>query len=164
MPEPLHKRVRAGSEKARIWAICDELYAQRGEAPTGSEVADRYAATGGNRGTGFTQFSHWKKALGAAETRQAAPSAPGNVDPVALAISGDGVVKLPGAVLEAMALDGDGRVTALVEDGELRIIAPRAAVLKLQRELAPLRKPGESVVDELIADRRAEAARELDRE
>ena len=57
----LHRTVRTGSEKARIWQICDELYAQNGRVPSGREVVDIYVAEGGNAGTGFTQYSHWKK-------------------------------------------------------------------------------------------------------
>jgi hypothetical protein len=36
----------------------------------------------------------------------------------------------------------------------------RKAIRRIQDELAKLVRPGESIVDELIAERRAEAARE----
>ena len=36
----LHKNIRPGSEKARIWQICDDLFSKRGVVPSGREVAD----------------------------------------------------------------------------------------------------------------------------
>lgn len=57
-----------------------------------------------------------------------------------------------------MLIDESGHLTARVVDGELRVLAPRAALFKLRRMV---REPdGVSVVDELIAERRAEARRE----
>lgn len=52
-------------------------------------------------------------------------------------------------------LDRDGRVTASVVDGELRVISPLAAVRQVQRMAQNYKKPGESVVDEFLAERRA---------
>ena len=69
----LHRSVRSGSEKARIWQLCDELLERTGRVPSGREVVDLYVAEGGNEGTGFTQYSHWKKALAA---QQAADDEP----------------------------------------------------------------------------------------
>mgnify|MGYP006276908161 CR=1 FL=1 len=77
-----------------------------------------------------------------------------------LHITPEGGLVIPRALLDNMMLDPDGRVTARVEDGELRIIAPRAAIRRMQRLAQKYKKPGESVVDELIAERRAEAMRE----
>jgi len=77
-----------------------------------------------------------------------------------LHISRDGRLVLPKVLRDAMMLDPDGRVTAHVEDGELRIISPLAAIRHFQRIAQKHKKPGVSVVDELIAERRAEAARE----
>lgn len=78
----------------------------------------------------------------------------------ALSLGPDGGIVLPKALREAMMLDEDGRVTAHVEEGELRIISPLAAIRRIQRIAQKYKKPGESVVDELIAERRAEALRE----
>ena len=159
----LHKSARPGSEKERIWAICDRLYAERKAIPSGREVADLYVSEGGNEGTGFTQYSHWKKAMLErleGETGEHRAPEPGNVEAMALNISSDGRILVPQQMREAMMLDPDGRVTALVENGELRIVAPRAAIRRLQRMARQYRKPGESVVDELIAERRTEAMRE----
>ena len=98
---------------------------------------------GGNEGTGFTQYSHWKKAL--AEQQQAGagkdadPVEPGSVDFRALNVTADGALVLPADIRRAMALDKDGRVTVQVRDGELIVISPMAAVRRLQKKA---REPG----------------------
>jgi bifunctional DNA-binding transcriptional regulator/antitoxin component of YhaV-PrlF toxin-antitoxin module len=160
----LYESVRPGSEKARIWQICDELFAQRGVIPSGREVADIYVSEGGNEGTGFTQYSHWKKALAEEQEARAGngadPLEPGSVDFRALNVSADGALVLPADIRRAMALDKDGRVTVHVRDGELMVISPMAAVRRLQKKAREL-VPGTSLVsDELIADRRLEAQQE----
>jgi hypothetical protein len=157
----LHRTVRAGSEKARIWQICDELYARTGRMPSGREVADIYMAEGGNEGTGFTQYSHWKKeALAQMEHEDdTAAIQPASVPFRATTVTPDGQLFLPPDVRKAMLLDADGRATLSVVDGELRVISPLSAVHQLQRKALSLVPPGTLVSDELIADRRAEAER-----
>lgn len=170
MAEPLHRGVRSGSQKARIWEICDTLLAERGVAPSGREVVDLYVAEGGNEGTGFTQYSHWKRAHEAARASQcedrhadahalaeaSTPFEPASVDGYfSLWIAADGRLVVPKELWEAMMLDPDGRVTAHVEDGELRVISPLAAIRRMQRIAQKYKKPGVSVVDEFLAERRA---------
>jgi len=157
----LHRTVRTGSEKARIWQICDDLYAQKGRVPSGREVVDIYVAEGGNPGTGFTQYSHWKKemsALAEAEDNVIA-TYPASVPFRAMTISANGHLVLPPDMRKAMLLDMDGRVTVSVVDGELRAISPMAAVHQLQERAVGLVPTGTLVSDELIAERRAEADR-----
>lgn len=157
----LHRTVRAGSEKARIWQICDELFAATGRLPSGREVVDRYVAEGGNAGTGYTQYSHWKKemqALEEAEDVEVTPDAQaGSIAHRPMTVQSDGSLVLPAEIRRAMLLDVDGRVTVSVVDGELRIISPMAAVRQLQKRATSLVPPGTLVSDELIAERRAEA-------
>lgn len=170
MAEPLHRSVRSGSQKARIWEICDTLLQERGAAPSGREVVDRYVAEGGNEGTGFTQYSHWKRAheaarssdvVEAAADRQALAEAPAPFEPAAadgylsLWIAADGRLVVPAALRDQMLLDDDGRVTAYLDDGELRMISPRAALRNIQRIAEKYKKPGHSVVDSFLAERRA---------
>lgn len=77
-----------------------------------------------------------------------------------LNITPEGGLVIPRALLDEMMLDPDGRVTAHVKDGELHIISPMAAIRRAQRIAKALDRGEGSVVDELIAERRAEAARE----
>lgn len=157
----LHRTVRAGSEKARIWRICDELYARNGSVPSGRDVVDIYVAEGGNVGTGFTQYSHWKKEIMAQTEAEAANDAeqPASLPFRAMTVSADGHLVLPPDVRRAMMLDTDGRVTVSVVDGELRVISPMSAVHQLQRKALSLVRAGTLVSEELIAERRAEADR-----
>ncbi|TVQ57286.1 MAG: hypothetical protein EA355_04815 [Rhodobacteraceae bacterium] len=77
-----------------------------------------------------------------------------------LNITPEGGLIIPRALLDEMMLDPDGRVTARVKDGELHVISPMAAIRRAQRIAKTLDRGEGSVVDELIAERRAEAARE----
>ena len=51
-------------------------------------------------------------------------------------------------------------VTVWSERGELRMVTLKQAVENIQAIAAKLKKPGESVVDEFLRERREEAARE----
>jgi hypothetical protein len=160
----LHKLARPGSEKERIWRIADELLAKNGVVPSGRDVVDLYVREGGNEGTGFTQYSHWKREL---ETRnegtvmgEAASSVPGTVPQRPLAVADDGRLLIPADMRAAMLLDSGGRVTVSVEDGVLKVISPLSAIRRLQKKARTLVAPGTLVSDELIADRRREAASE----
>ncbi|OBZ95968.1 hypothetical protein ADU59_06135 [Pararhizobium polonicum] len=162
----LHLSIRPGSEKARIWQICDELVSRNGLLPSGRDVVDIYVAEGGHSGTGFTQYSHWKKAF-LSQKRQEDDA--GGIDPAmeepslgsvafrSITISAEGHLVLPKDMRRAMLLDGDGRATISVVDGELRIVSPRGALHRLQRRTRGLATPGSLVSEELITERRAEA-------
>jgi bifunctional DNA-binding transcriptional regulator/antitoxin component of YhaV-PrlF toxin-antitoxin module len=80
-----------------------------------------------------------------------------SVASIGLKVDNAGRVVIPAEMRAAMMLDADGRVTATVVDGELRVISPMAAVRQLQGRTASLVPPGTLVSDELIAERRAEA-------
>lgn len=160
----LHKMARSGSEKERIWRIADELLQKNGSIPSGKDVVDVYAKQGGHTGTGFTQYSHWKrevqKELASQNMEPTKRADPGSVDYRPLSISDDGRLTIPAEMRAAMLLDVDGRVTASVEDGVLTIISPTVAVKRLQALALSLVPEGSLVSEELIAERRKEAARE----
>ncbi len=80
-------------------------------------------------------------------------------DPVPLQIGADGRVLIPVDLRRQMKIDDSGRLTARIVDGELRLITPAVALEHLQNMFRM--PPGTpSVVDEFIAERRAEAERE----
>jgi bifunctional DNA-binding transcriptional regulator/antitoxin component of YhaV-PrlF toxin-antitoxin module len=79
---------------------------------------------------------------------------------VALQIGADGRVLIPAELRRQMKIDASGRLTARIVDGELRLISPLAALDQLWSYVRENDKGSGSAVDELIAERRAEAARE----
>ena len=71
-----------------------------------------------------------------------------------------GRVQLPVAMRSAAGLsDGDTVVLELV-DGEIHLRSQKAMLARVRARLRPFVEEGVSIVDELIADRRAEAERE----
>ena len=72
----------------------------------------------------------------------------------------DGRVLIPAALRDAAGIKRGDKVTLRVVEGEIILSSRRADFRKLQGMFAHLKKPGESVVDEFIAERRAEALRE----
>ena len=71
----------------------------------------------------------------------------------------DGRILIPVEMRREMDIGADGRLNVEFVDGELRLFTPAMALKRLQAMFAPLRD-GPSLVDELIATRRAEAERE----
>jgi bifunctional DNA-binding transcriptional regulator/antitoxin component of YhaV-PrlF toxin-antitoxin module len=76
-----------------------------------------------------------------------------------LKVAPDGRFVIPAAARAAMEIGAEGNVTAILEDGELHIVSPRVAIRKLQAFIKAHDKGTGSPVDELIAERRAAAAR-----
>lgn len=105
---------------------------------------------------------------GAAEagSRFEADSAPSDVEARSgggyrLTVREDGSIVLPPAVREAFGLALPGVVMARMDGDELKIISTTTAVRRVQEILKPYRWTGGPLAsDELIAERRAEAARE----
>jgi len=88
---------------------------------------------------------------------QAAPELPQRW---VLKVASDGRFVIPAAARTAMELGDEGKVTAYVEDGVLKLVSPAVAIRRIQEMLKPYRSETGSIVDEFIAERRAEAARE----
>jgi bifunctional DNA-binding transcriptional regulator/antitoxin component of YhaV-PrlF toxin-antitoxin module len=87
---------------------------------------------------------------------QAAPDLPQRWQ---LKVAPDGRFVIPAAARAAMNIAEDGTVAAYLHEGELRLISPRTAIRRVQA-FVKLHDKGEgSVVDELIAERRAAAER-----
>lgn len=150
----MRRRPQPGTATGRVWEIADDLLRRRGRMPSGREVADAYLAEGGNEGTAFTQYSHWKKlqAAGAGAGRALEEGRP-----VRLKVAPGGRLVLPPEVLAGMGLGEDGTVTARLEDGELRLITPRVALRRLRAMVREFDTGTGSVVDEFIAEKRREA-------
>lgn len=62
---------------------------------------------------------------------------------------------IPAAMREAMGVKPGDELVMHVVDGELRVRNWRDAIRRVQAEAARLKKPGASVVDEFLKERRA---------
>ena len=75
-----------------------------------------------------------------------------------LKLAPKGRVLLPAKMRAALGLEVGDRIVAWLKDGEVRLESQRCALEKIQKDGRRL-AGGRSVVDELIAERRAAAAR-----
>lgn len=101
------------------------------------------------------------KPSGFAEHPAPPPEAPTAMPPSAHAVLGnDGRVLIPAALRDAAGIERGARLFLRVEGEQIIVESFPATLRRIQRMLAPYKVPGVSIVDELIADRRAEAARE----
>lgn len=145
------------NQGAAVREACEAFLARHGRMPERDEVVGEFVAQGANRESVRSEVSRWRSAKRSAEGAGGAANRDDDDanDYVALNVSADGRLLIPAKLREAMMLDGDGRVTASVVDGELRVVSPLAAVRQVQKMAQKYKKPGESVVDEFLAERRA---------
>lgn len=149
-----------GTRTRRVWEIADAVTEETGTRAERREVVRRFVAENGNPDTANTQYQHWKRAYEAGGQREQKVTATpngraGDIGAQPLKVSSDGRVVIPRDMRAAMVLGEDGHVTARVVRGELRLISRPAAIERMQAEMAALKQPGESVVDQFLAERRA---------
>jgi AbrB family looped-hinge helix DNA binding protein len=75
-------------------------------------------------------------------------------------INANGRVVIPASYREALGIKAGDEVILRMEDGELRITTMKRRIERAQRLVRKYVKPGVSLVDELIAERREAAKRE----
>ena len=75
-----------------------------------------------------------------------------------------GQIVIPAAHRKALGVEPGDRMTISFVDGGLRITTWKQALARLQEEFRRAGRPGVSLSEELIADRRREAAREAARD
>jgi AbrB family looped-hinge helix DNA binding protein len=79
---------------------------------------------------------------------------------VRLRINENGRVVIPAAFRKALGIKPGDEVILRLDDGELRISTFRSRLERARRHVRKYVKPGVSLVDELIAERREEAKHE----
>ena len=77
-----------------------------------------------------------------------------------LKVYGGGKIAIPASYRRALGIDDGDMVVIDMTDGELRVRSTAALVRDAQALVRQYVAPETSLVDELIAERRAEAARE----
>lgn len=75
-------------------------------------------------------------------------------------LSKEGRVLIPAAVRQQLGFTENEPLSIYVQDGEVRIVSRAQAIRRMQQRMARYRKPGRDAVDELLRERREEAARE----
>lgn len=72
----------------------------------------------------------------------------------------NGRIVIPASFRKALGINAGDEVLLRLEDDELRITTMKARIARAQRRVRRYIKPGRSLVDELIAERRREAQNE----
>jgi AbrB family looped-hinge helix DNA binding protein len=75
-------------------------------------------------------------------------------------VNENGRVVIPAAFRKAMGINAGDEIILRIEDDELRISSLKQRIERAQRLVRKRVKPGSSLVDELIAERREAAKRE----
>lgn len=151
------KRPSRGSLTGNVWETADRLSRESGMRAGRKEVIEAVVRDGGHPGTAATQYNEWRKSWQPAQG--ASGAAPANTQSVVLQMGRDGRVLVPQSFRIAMGIDDSTKLSARVDNGELRIVPQRLAVARLQALVKEYDKGQGSVVDELLQDRRLEAAR-----
>jgi len=146
-----------GTQTGRVWEIADKISQEMGRKAKRQEVIEAYAREGGNPNTASTQFSHWNKGEFVAPPAPLKKGVALDVSPIRLELEQDGSVILPFNIRSALRLEGKATLTAEVHDGVLTLMSPRTALIKLRKLVQTQDKGSGSVVDEFLAERRAEA-------
>ena len=153
-----HTRPSKGTATGRVWELADELTARQGFRAKRKQVMDAYVAEGGNPNTASTQYYYWSQKHDEAGRNSAAPENNENRNEMKsafqLRMEPNGRLVIPTEVRKAMGIDPSGRLTARLVEGELRLISPKAALRRAQKIARKFKKPGESVVDDFLAERK----------
>jgi AbrB family looped-hinge helix DNA binding protein len=81
---------------------------------------------------------------------------------VSCKINQNGRIVIPAAIRKQMGINAGESVLMEVEDGVLRMESHRARIRRVQESLGRLIPPDRCLSDELIAERREEARREME--
>jgi bifunctional DNA-binding transcriptional regulator/antitoxin component of YhaV-PrlF toxin-antitoxin module len=154
-----HKRPSEGTMTGRVWEIAECISRETGRLAQRKQVIEAYAKEGGNPNTASTQYALWKDVFDGSVLKPV-ETIGHDVKAMRLQIGRDGRVLLPAEIRSALRLNDNATLTAEVNDGVLTLMSPLTAVKKLQQLIKATDQGKGSAVDELIAERRAEASKE----
>ncbi len=83
-------------------------------------------------------------------------------DRLDLTLGPGGRVVIPAVFRKAMGVKEGGRLMARVVDGELRLLTPEMGIKRAQRIVRETIPPDADLIEDLIEERRWEAAKELE--
>lgn len=152
-------RPRSG-DSLRVWEIADQLTEETGRKAQRRHVLKKAVEQGINERTASKQFNDWQNAHKNEREDHGFSEMASVPFSIQLEIKSDGRVLIPAEMRALMKLGGDGRVNAELVDGELRLFSPMVALEKMWRYVKENDQGTGSAADELMAERRAEAARE----
>jgi len=150
------RRPSPGSATGRVWDIADELTRTTGREAKRAEVIARYASEGGNYNTASTQFHHWRNWFRSQGTTD--DGAATNAD---IEVGEAGRIVLPAAIRKKLGIREGDVLTAEVIDGDIVLTPLESGIKKAQALVRRYVPEGVSLVDELLEERRREAAREI---
>lgn len=156
-----YARPAEGTLTRRVWDIADEETRREGRLATRARVIERIVAEGGNVNTASTQYHHWRNAqAGAGEDASSNRVFARRPTPVRLEVTDAGRVLLPADLRAALGVRPGDQLFGEIADGELRLMSRETSVRKAQELVQKYVPDGVSLVDELLAERHAEAERE----
>lgn len=110
------------------------------------------------------RYQHVRNVLVREEGRQEASAVGGKPDsdpgPAKVRLGPDGRLVIPASYREALGLADGDTLFVRIENNEIRLITPQAAMRQAESVLRDFVPKGVSLADELIAERRREAASE----
>jgi bifunctional DNA-binding transcriptional regulator/antitoxin component of YhaV-PrlF toxin-antitoxin module len=153
-----YTRPSKGTATGRVWELADEITGHQGFKAKRKQVIDAFVAEGGNPNTASTQFHYWSQKHDEAEQDgsevKTADNSGGAKATFTLRLDSAGRLLIPVEIRDAMGVDRSGRLTARLIDGELRLISPMAALRRAQKIAEEFKRPGTSLVDEFLSERK----------
>lgn len=151
-------RPSPGTSTGRVWEIAEEITRANGRRATRSEVIKRFQEEGGNYNTASTQYHHWKTRYDAKHAEAILPAA--SAQPLSVQVKEAGRIVLPAELRSALGIAEGDTLAAQIVDGEIRLTPLQTAIRRAQELVRKYVPADVSLVDQLIEERRREAASE----
>lgn len=148
-------RPTADTATGRVWEIADDLSRASGREASRADVIAKYTAEGGNYNTASTQFHYWRNWFRGRNAVENSDVATADVE-----VGEAGRIVLPAAFRKQLGIRSGDILTAEIVDGDIVLIPLDSGIRKAQAIVRRYVPEGVSLVEELLEERRREAARE----